>query len=53
MQKRCFVWRHPDAKSRSGETAGPVYKCSREWTPRARLYSRDLMRAIRMRRVPQ
>lgn len=55
MRKRCFVWRRPDAKSRSGETAGAAVPSMSvlENELRARLYSRYLMRAIRMRLVPQ
>lgn len=39
MRKRRFVWRRPNAKSRSDETADSVYECSREWTPRASIFA--------------
>jgi len=42
MRKRRFVWRRPNAKSRSDETAAliSVYECSREWTLRASIFAR-------------
>ena len=42
MRKRRFIWRRPNAKSRSDETAAliSVYECSREWTLRASIFAR-------------